>query len=199
MCAECFLGPLFLFSKKYKEDLFVKVKSTKVVVFIAMFMAVTIVLSFFNQFVPSLPQGGSISFDIIAIFLCAYLMGGSHAILVGVGVSILQFVLGMAVYYGPWSVLFDYVLPLSVCGVAGFIPNIKIGKYDLYLGIIVSMLLKFISHFISGAFVFASYTPEGLNPIIYSLGYNLPYNVLTLILCLIVVPILHKRLKNTMK
>lgn len=199
MCAECFLGPLFLFSKKYKEDLFVKVKSTKVVVFIAMFMAVTIVLSFFNQFVPSLPQGGSISFDIIAIFLCSYLLGGNCALAVGVGVAILQFILGMAIYYGPWSVLFDYVLPLTVCGLAGYFANIKIGKYEFYIGIFVSMILKFLSHFVSGAFVFAMYTPEGVNPIIYSLGYNLPYNLLTLFLCMFVVPILHKRLKKSIK
>lgn len=176
-----------------------KEKSTKVYTFIAMFMAVTIVLSFFNQFIPSLPQGGSISFDIIAIFLCSYLMGGKHAITVGVGVCILQFVLGMAVYYGPWSVLFDYLLPLCVCGVAGFIPHIKVGKYNLYLGVVVSMILKFISHFISGAFVFAMYAPEGMNPMIYSFGYNLPYNLLTMILCVIVVPILYNRLKNVMK
>ena len=176
-----------------------KRKSTKLSTFIAMFMAVTIVLSFFNQFIPSLPQGGSISFDIIAIFLCAYLIGGKSAIIVGIGVSILQFILGMAVYYGPWSVLFDYVLPLSVCGVAGFVPNIKIGRYDLYLGVVVGMVLKCVSHFISGAFVFAMYTPEGVNPIIYSIVYNLPYNILTLVLCMFVVPILHKRLKNTIK
>ena len=176
-----------------------KRKSVKMNAFIAMFMAVTVVLSFFNTFVPSLPQGGSISFDIIAIMLCAYLMGGHYAIIVGIGVSILQFILGLAVYYGPWSVLFDYVLPLSVCGVAGFIPNIKIADYDLYTGVIVSMILKYLSHFISGAFVFASYAPEGVNPITYSLVYNFPYNLLTLVLCIIVVPTLHKRLKNTLK
>ena len=110
-----------------------KEKSTKVYTFIAMFMAVTIVLSFFNQFIPSLPQGGSISFDIIAIFLCSYLIDRKYAIIVGVGVSILQFILGMAVYYGPWSVLFDYVLPLSVCGLAGYFPNIKIGDEKIRL------------------------------------------------------------------
>ena len=53
------------------------------------------------------------SFDIIAIFLCSYLLGGEYALIVGVGVSLLQFVLGMAIYYGPWSVLFDYLLPVS--------------------------------------------------------------------------------------
>lgn len=176
-----------------------KGKSTKVFTFIAMFMAVTIVLSFFNQFIPSLPQGGTISFDIIAIFLCSYLLGGRYALIVGIGVSILQFILGMAVYYGPWSVLFDYILPLTVCGIAGYIPHIKIGKYEFYLGVFISMILKYLSHFISGAFVFGMYAPEGMNPMIYSLIYNLPYNFFTMLLCMFVVPILYNRLKHTMK
>lgn len=176
-----------------------KRKSTKKVTFIAMFMAVTIVLSFFNQFIPSLPQGGTVSFDIIAIFLCSYLLGGQYAFIVGVGVTLLQFVLGMAIYYGPWSVLFDYMLPLTVCGLAGYFSNIKIGKCEIYVGVIVSMLLKYASHFISGAFVFAMYAPEGVDPITYSLVYNFPYNFLTLLLCMIVVPILHGRLKNVIR
>ena len=45
-------------------------------------------------------------------------------------------------------------------------------------------------------FLFAEYAPEGMNPIIYSLGYNLPYNLVTMILCMVVVPILCPRLKS---
>ena len=43
---------------------------------------------------------------------------------------------------------------------------------------------------------FASYAPEGMNPIVYSLGYNAIYVAPTLILCMIVVPLLYSRLKN---
>ncbi|HIU14302.1 MAG TPA: energy-coupled thiamine transporter ThiT, partial [Candidatus Fimiplasma intestinipullorum] len=40
--------------------------------------------------------------------------------------SILQFVLGIALYYGPWSVLLDYVLPLAVCGLASLIKIVRV-------------------------------------------------------------------------
>ena len=58
------------------------------------------------------------------------------------------------------------------------------------------MFLKYLSHFASGAFLFASYAPEGMNPIVYSLRYNAIYVAPTLILCMIVVPLLYSRLKN---
>lgn len=167
--------------------------NVKSIVLIAMFMAITIVLSVLNEFLPQMPQGGTISIDIIAIFLCAYFMGAGYGVICGVGVAILQFVLGMATYYGPWSVLLDYVLPLAVCGIA---PLIKLKKKEilsLITGITFSMILKYISHYLSGAWLFAEYA-EG-NPWIYSFWYNLYYNLGTWIVCLIVVPILYFRLK----
>lgn len=164
---------------------------------VAMFMALTIVLSYLNKFLPEMPQGGTISIDIIAIFLCAYFMGAGYGIICGVGVAILQFVFGMATYYGPWSVLLDYILPLAVCGLAPLVKTTTIHDIPVFWGVILSMILKFISHYLSGAWLFAEYT-EG-NPWIYSFSYNLYYNLGTLILCMIVVPILYKRLKTVFK
>ena len=173
--------------------------NTKTMVQLAMFMALTIVLSYVNKIIPDMPQGGTISIDIIAIFLCAYLMGAGYGIICGVGVAILQFVLGIAMYYGPWSVLLDYVLPLAVCGIAPLLKSMTIKGIPVYFGIIVSMILKYLCHFLSGAFLFASYAPEGMNPIYYSLTYNFVYNAATLVLCIIVVPILYTRLKTAFK
>lgn len=170
---------------------------TKTMVQLAMFMAVTIVLSYFNKFLPEMPQGGTISIDIIAIFLCAYFMGAGYGMICGVGVAILQFVLGMASYYGPWSVLLDYVLPLAVCGLAPLIPSLTIKNMTICWGVLFSMILKFISHYLSGAWLFAEYA-QG-NPWIYSFGYNFYYNFGTLILSMILVPILYKGLKPAFK
>lgn len=162
-------------------------------VMVAMFMAITIILSLVNKIIPEMPQGGTLSIDIVAIFLCAYFMGAGYGVICGIGVSLLQFVLGMAIYYGPWSVALDYVIPLAVCGLAPLVKTTKIKGIDIYWGIIFSMILKFISHYLSGAWLFAEYAP--INPWIYSLGYNIPYNLATLILCMIVVPILYNRLQ----
>ncbi len=163
---------------------------------LAMFMAITLVLSYVNEVIPSLPQGGMISVDVIAIMLCGYLMGAGYGVICGVGVALLQFVLGIAQYYGPWSVLLDYVLPLAVCGLTPLIKTQKIGHISICWGVVFAMFLKYLSHFASGAFLFASYAPEGMNPIVYSLGYNAIYVAPTLILCMIVVPLLYSRLKN---
>lgn len=177
-----------------------KVKlTTKSIAQLAMFMAITIVLGYVNKLIPEMPQGGTISIDIIAIFLCAYMMGAGYGVICGIGVSILQFVMGQAVYYGPWSVILDYMLPLAVIGVAGAFKNIKIGNIDFYPGVVVAMVLKFASHFCSGAFLFGMYAPEGMNPMVYSFVYNIWYNLATLVVCLILVPILYNRLKNVIK
>ena len=179
------------------KKLFEVKMSVRTLVQMAMFMSLTVVLSYFNKFIPEMPQGGTISFDIIAIFLCAYFMGAGYGVICGIGVAILQFVLGMATYYGPWSVLLDYVLPLAVCGLAPLIKTTTIKDIPVFWGIIFSMILKYISHYFSGAWLFAEYA-EG-NPWIYSFGYNLYYNLGTLILCMIVVPILYKRLSPVFK
>lgn len=163
---------------------------------LAMFMAITLVLSYVNEIIPSLPQGGTISVDVIAIMLCGYLMGAGYGVICGVGVSILQFVLGLATYYGPWSVLLDYVLPLAVCGLTPLVKTTKIGGVPICWGVLFVMVLKYLSHFASGAFLFASYAPEGMNPILYSLGYNIIYVAPTLVLCMIAVPLLYSRLKR---
>ena len=168
--------------------------------YLAMFIGLTTVLSLLGEFMPiQMPQGGSISLDVIAIFLCAYLLGTWEGVVCGVCVSILQFVLGIALYYGPWSVLLDYVLPLAVCGLASLIKIVRVRNVNLYLGVIMSMVPKYLCHFASGAFLFGSYAPEGMHPVIYSLGYNLPYNLATLVVAYIAVtllyPVLHKALR----
>lgn len=163
----------------------------------AMFMAVTIVLSLVNKVIPEMPQGGTISIDIIAIFLCAYLMGVRYGIICGVGVALLQFVLGMATYYGPWSVLLDYVLPLGVCGIAPLLKTTKIMDIPIFWGVILSMFLKFMSHYFSGAWLFAEYATG--NPWVYSFVYNLWYNLATLVVCIIAVPVLYNRLQPFFK
>ena len=111
----------------------------------------------------------------------------------------MQFVLGLALYYGPWSVVLDYLVPLSALGIAGFIPNFKSGKTEVYTGIFVGMILKFISHLLSGAVLFASYAPKNMNPWVYSFLYNIGYNVGTLILTYVVFALIYPKLQKAFK
>lgn len=163
---------------------------------LAMFMAITIVLSYVNKIIPELPQNGTISIDIIAIMLCGYLMGAGYGVICGIGVTVLQFVLSLATYWGIWSVFLDYLFPLAVCGLTPLVKTTFVKGIPIYWGIVFVMFLKYLSHFLSGAFLFAQYAPKGMNPIIYSLGYNAIYNVATLLVCMIVIPLLYPRFQK---
>ena len=90
--------------------------NVKTMTYMAMFAALQLVLEFLTQFTPSMPQGGNVAFSLIAIFLCSYLMGPLYGVIVGLVCCGLHFALGFATFYGPLSVIFDYVLPLGVCG-----------------------------------------------------------------------------------
>lgn len=176
-----------------------KVKFTaKNMAYMAMFVALQVVLQFAFSLIPGQPQGGSITLDLLPIILASYLMGTGYGLFVGVAACILQFVLGMATYiYGPWSILLDYVIPVVIVGLSQAFGNIVVKKHTIYTGIIVTMILKFLSHYLSGAWLFAEYA-QG-NPWIYSFGYNIAYCLPTLIITYIAFILVYPRLKNIFK
>ena len=94
-------------------------------------------------------------------------------------------------------ILFDYLIAYTVLGLAGFAR--KKGLAGWIIGIVFALMLRFLSHFISGAFVFAStgkiwddldFIAE--NKYIYSLVYNGAYMVPEIILTVLVTVILFK-------
>ena len=114
----------------------------------------------------SLPNGGgSISLgSMIPILLISFIYGPSIGLFTGFLFGIFKLILDPYIL-NPIQVLFDYPLPFMAVGVAGFFNN-------KYLGATVGMILRFLSHFISGVVFFGSYAPEGMSPIIYSLSVN---------------------------
>ena len=91
--------------------------------------------------------------------------------------------------YGPLSVIFDYLLPMILIGLTPLIPLLKVGKYELPIGIVITGALKTICHLISGWYAFQT-------PLKANLVYNLPYNIATIIACFILFVLLYPRLKN---
>lgn len=177
-----------------------KVKlDTKSLSYMALFVAMHIVLEYLFKIIPAQPEGGSITLSLLPIFLCAYLMGCGYGIIVGLVCAAVQFALGLAVFYGPWSVLLDYVLPLAVLGLAPLFKSISLPKGEIYIGIIITMILKYGIHVLSGALLFGAYAPKGMNPWVYSLGYNAIYNVGTLILTYVVFALVYPRVKGAIK
>lgn len=193
--------------------------NTLALTMMGLFVALEIVLEFLFKIIPGQPQGGSISVALVPILLASYLMGAGYGLLVGLASTLLQFALGLATFYGPWSLVLDYLIPVTIIGLAAAFPSFRIKvstsnthniignknmenahsfSFPLYIGIIIVMIIKFISHYLSGAWLFAEYAPAGQSPWLYSFGYNIVYCLPTLILCYIVFALIAPSLKNTL-
>ena len=170
--------------------------TTRTIAYLSMFIALQIVLELVFKIIPGQPQGGSITLSLLPIILASYLMGSGYGLIVGVVCTLMHFILGLAVYYGPWSVILDYLVPLAIVGISSVFRNFKLGKIEIYTGIIITMILKFISHYLSGAWLFAEYAPTGMNPWVYSFGYNIVYCLPTLIITYIGFVLIYPRVKN---
>ena len=159
-----------------------KKMSAKQLTFCAVAMALALVTSFIK--VASLPMGGSITlFSMFFMCFIGYLHGPKTGIMTGVAYGILQLIIEPYIY-APLQVLLDYPLAFGALGLSGFFSKKKFG---LTTGVIVGILGRYICHVISGYVFFASYAPEGMNPMIYTLGYNATYIVPELIATVIVV------------
>ena len=159
-----------------------KKMSAKQLTFCAVAMALALVTSFIKA--ASLPMGGSITlFSMFFMCFIGYLYGPKIGIMTGVAYGILQLIIEPYIY-APLQVLLDYPLAFGALGLSGFFSKKKFG---LTTGVIVGILGRYICHVISGYVFFASYAPEGMNPMIYTLGYNATYIVPELIATVIVV------------
>ena len=159
-----------------------KKMSAKQLTFCAVAMALALVTSFIK--VASLPMGGSITlFSMFFMCFIGYLYGPKIGIMTGVAYGILQLIIEPYIY-APLQVLLDYPLAFGALGMSGFFSKKKFG---LTTGVIIGILGRYICHVISGYVFFASYAPEGMNPMIYTLGYNATYIVPELIATVIVV------------
>lgn len=73
------------------------------------------------------------------------------------------------------SIVFDYLAAFTVLGLAGMFRRHGVPGY--IGGISLALLLRAVSHVISGVIFFASWAPEGWNPFVYSIAYNGAYMV----------------------
>ena len=168
--------PIMLSRKNSKK------MSAKQLTFCAVAMALALVTSFIKA--ASLPMGGSITlFSMFFMCFIGYLYGPKIGIMTGVAYGILQLIIEPYIY-APLQVLLDYPLAFGALGMSGFFSKKKFG---LTTGVIIGILGRYICHVISGYVFFASYAPEGMNPMIYTLGYNATYIVPELIATVIVV------------
>jgi thiamine transporter len=118
------------------------------------------------------------------LFICliGYVYGVKAGITTGVAYGILQFITNPYIF-APIQVLLDYPLAFGALGLSGLFSN---KKHGLVAGYIVGVLGRYLFHVISGYIFFASYTPEGIPPLVYTLGYNATYILPELVLTVLI-------------
>lgn len=132
-----------------------------------------------------MPMGGSVTAgSMVPLLVFAFRWGGKKGILVCALYGVLDFVLGAKYSFHPISLIFDYPVAFGFMGVAGFFGKKTIG---MVIGTVVAMLGRFASHVLSGVVVFASYAPEGQNPLLYSVLYNGSYLLPELVISFVLV------------
>ena len=83
-------------------------------------------------------------------------------------------------------VMFDYVFPFTVIGLAGLFKNLKLKNRELgiYIGMFSVVFLRFISHFITGVAIWGQWAPEGMGKYLYSFLYNGSFLAVDFVICL---------------
>jgi thiamine transporter len=131
-----------------------------------------------------MPQGGSVSLELLPIVFIAVRRGVAPAAVTGLLYGLLQLGLPGAFVSHPAQAAFDYPLAFMALCVAGFV-DVR-GFKTLALAVFLALAARFGFHFLSGLIFFASYAPEWEAPWLYAATYNLlflvPEGILTTLL-----------------
>lgn len=151
----------------------------------AIMVALALVLGLLKPF--ELPQGGSVSLEMLPLFLFIVRWGTGSSLICCFAFGILQVFVQGAVSYGWVSIILDYIVAFGVMGLGGA------AKGKIYLSSCLAAAARFIIHFISGITVYRILVPTELfnttftNPYLYSFAYNISYVGIDLILCLAII------------
>jgi thiamine transporter len=175
----------------WKEDARLNAfRDTRVLTEAALAVALAFVLGFVVLF--KMPFGGSVSLEMIPLILLALRQGWRVGIIAGAAYGLLDLAIDTYVVH-PVQLLLDYPLAFGVLGLAGlFRPTVR----GAILGTTVAVLARFVCHFLSGVIFFASYAPEGWNPLLYSAAYNAAYLAPSLGIAIVVTVVLLKALEG---
>jgi thiamine transporter len=136
-------------------------------------------------------QGGSVSLEMVPIFIMAFRRGAKAGIFTGLLVGMLQLAVNPQIYYFA-QVILDYPLAFALAGVAGvFAPSIKQNRSKrtalMITGIFVGCALRLLSHVVSGVIFFSQFAGK-MNVWLYSILYNGSFMVIIFfITCAVVI------------
>lgn len=155
-------------------------------------IAMAQVLSYLKIY--ELPYGGSITAgSMVPILFFAIRWGVGPGLIAGSVYGILQFLLGGSFTVHPLSIFLDYILAFGLLGLAGLFKKSLPG---VYLGVFCGVLGRFAASVISGVVIWASYAPETMTPLTYSVIYNGSYLLPELIISFVSVTLLYKAFKR---
>ena len=161
-------------------------KSTRVLVEVAILVTLAFVIEFGFSFFPAMPQGGRVSLSLLPLIIIAWRHGVVPGIIGGVVYSILNLMLDGFVLYHWGSFFLDYLFAFGLIGLAGYVKIVKDDVVFFVVAIFTGFFLRFISHVLSGAILFGEYAPDGQNEWIYSIVYNSTYLLPALVLTVLV-------------
>lgn len=168
----------------------------------AILTALSIVLSFVILY--EMPMGGSVT---LACMLPVMFVSLRYGITWGLGSAfvtalfqLLQAVMHANVF--PYCetgetlvicILFDYICPFTLIGLAGLFRRVSIGRirhFGAYVGILAVFVLRFFSHFVTGVAIWGQWAPEGMGKFLYSFIYNGSFLGIELVITMILAVIL---------
>ncbi len=120
-----------------------------------------------------MPQGGSVSLELLPVIFIAVRGGVAPALFAGLMYGLLQLLLPGAFIFHPVQAALDYPLAFMALAVAGFV-DVR-GWRTLSLAVAMAVGARFVFHFLSGLVFFAEYAPAWEAPWLYSITYNLLY------------------------
>jgi len=158
--------------------------TTKMLTYAAICIALATALSYVKLF--EAPYGGAVTLcSMFFIALAGYWFGPAVGIIAGVSQGMLQFVIDPYIVH-PIQMLLDYPIAFGLLGLSGCFKNRRFG---LQVGFLAGVLGRFLASTISGYVFFADNTPEGMQPLLYSISYNAFYMGIEYILTMVIVMI----------
>ena len=155
--------------------------TTSILINISLMLALAVLLHQLRLY--HFPQGGSVTpGGMIPLLIISFRYGAGIGALAGFVFGLINMIQDPFILH-PIQVLFDYPLPYMAMGLAGLSRNFILAAIMAFAG-------RFACHFISGVVFFASYAPEGMSPIIYSLMANATYMLPEMVICCVILKFL---------
>ncbi len=159
-----------------------KTKNTKILAESAIMLALAFALSSAKLF--EMPLGGSVTVaSMLPIMLISFKYGNKWGLTTAFLYSLTQALQALAAgNVFPYCervdtliicILFDYLVPFTVLGLAGMLyGKLKNTNVDFLVGASLVVFLRFCSHFLTGVYIWGQWAPEGMGKYLYSFLYN---------------------------